>query len=208
MTGNLARLHVGILAHDQRFVLPHMVGNIHTFVPDVPEAKVVLYNGGRDSALHHGLDVEVCPYSKPLPYGKLEMLALDVMKWLYEERRKYDFLVTLDSDMLFIKPGFPDYLKVVMANSAYMGVRFQEVLPRTTWSTGKGFRSKWKRVWQPVFQTTNPFAAYNPGQVFRKEYVDKLMNREVQPDHCSRGEMECTRFGGNDLSDHGSCTSL
>ena len=46
------------------------------------------------------LPVDLCPYSKPLQHGKLSEFHYGIMRMLEEENANYDFLVTLDSDML------------------------------------------------------------------------------------------------------------
>src|SRR5690348_1069416 len=99
----MSRLCLAILAHNNRPCLDDFLLNIRAFVPS---AEVVLFNGGRDHSLFDGLDLEICPYSHPLEYGRGGGTApfhFQIMRWLHEEQRDYEFLITLDSDMLFIK---------------------------------------------------------------------------------------------------------
>jgi hypothetical protein len=62
-----------------------------------------------------------------------------------------------------------------MADSAYMAVDFREIPPWTDWTPGRRYHYKWRQIWQPIFGTQNPYGCFNPGQVFRTEYVDRLM---------------------------------
>ena len=92
------------------------------------EIEWVSFNGGNNKIFAANLGVDHCPYSKPLKFGKLAKFHYGVMKMLEEERYVYDFLVTLDSDMLMIKPGFSEFLDQTMVESAYMGANFQKII--------------------------------------------------------------------------------
>jgi hypothetical protein len=168
----LSRLCFAILAHNQPACLEDLIYNLRAFAPG---SDVVLFNGGRDPHLGNGLGVDVCPFSRPLRYEKLADFQLDTMRWLTAEQRPYEFLVTVDSDMLLIKRGLPDYLEATMGESAYMAVGFGEIPPSTTWLTGRRFHYKWASVWQPLLGTRYPYGCFNPGQVFRRHYVESLM---------------------------------
>lgn len=169
----MAKVVFAVLAHHKRACLEDLVLNLRVFAP---ESDIVLFNGGKDPQLAEGLDIAVCPYSRPMRYDRLGRVQLDTMRWLYEEGRAFDFLVTLDSDMLLIKPGFEQYLSAHMANSAYMAVLFREIPPWTNWKTGRRFHTKWERIWQPIFGTNYPYGCFNPAQVFRYDYVERLMS--------------------------------
>jgi hypothetical protein len=168
----MARLLFALLAHNQRPCLDDLLLNLRDFAPG---ADVVLFNGGKDTHLADGLDIDICPFSRPLRYEGLAGYHLDVMRWLYEERRPFDFLVTLDSDMLLVKPGLEAYLEATMAESSYMATEFSEIPPSTTWRPGRRFHYKWSSIWQPLFGTENPFGCFNPGQAFGRQYVERLM---------------------------------
>jgi hypothetical protein len=80
-----------------------------------------------------------------------------------------------------------------MADSNYMAVEFNEIPPDTTWKPGRRFHLKWPTIWQPIFGTRNPFGCFNPGQVFGRQYVERLMQfpkleelrRRVERSHLS-----------------------
>src|SRR5688572_28676654 len=130
---HMVKICFAILAHAKRPCLEDMILNLRTFSPS---CDVVVFNGGADRHLTAGLDVEVCPYSERLKWSKLQQFQFGIMRWLHEQRRAFDFLVTLDGDMLLIKPGFERYLETTMANNAYMAVNFMETLPDTDWNVG------------------------------------------------------------------------
>jgi hypothetical protein len=168
----MAEICFAILAHNQRACLEDLVLNLRQFAP---RSDVVLYNGGRDSSLADGLDLDVCPLSHPLRYEGLAEFHLDVIRWVFEEHRRFDFLITLDSDMLLIKPGIENYLEQTMQASNYMAVEFSEIPPDTTWTSGRRFHVKWSTIWQPIFGLRYPYGCFNPGQVFGRTYIERLM---------------------------------
>ena len=168
----MGKICFGLLAHNEPDCLADLVDNIRVFAPG---ADIVLFNGGRDAHLADGLGIEVCPYSQPLGYERVAYYHYALMRWLNEERRDYDFLVTLDSDVLLIKPGLGDYLDRTMAHAGYMSVLFREIDLVDPWIPGRMFHSKWERVWQPIFGTRYPYGCFNPGQTFRREYAERLL---------------------------------
>ena len=136
----------------------------------------MLFNGGMDKALAENLAVDLCPYSKPLKHGKLAYFHYGVMKMLEDEQFKYDFLVTLDSDMLMIKSGFSEFLDHIMADSKYMGTNFHKITKQTDWIIGRRFLYKWPKKFKHFFEIDSPYGSFNPGQVFRWEYVRDFVN--------------------------------
>jgi hypothetical protein len=168
----MPKLCLAILAHNNPACLADFLDNVRAFAP---AADVVLFNGGRDPDLARGLDVEICPYSRPLGYERVAPFHYEIMRWLHEQRRRYDILVTLDADMLLIKPGLETYLEQRLGESAYMAVLFRNVPPDTRWVTGRRFHLKWRNLWQPIFGTDIPYGCFNPGQTFRREYAERLL---------------------------------
>lgn len=168
----MGRICFGLLAHNKPDCLQDLVSNIRAFAPG---SDIILFNGGKDPHLADGLAIEVCPYSRPLEYERVARYHFELMRWLHEEQRDYEYLVTLDSDVLLIKPGLAAYLDKAMADSAYMSVLFREIDPLDPWVPGRVFHYKWERIWQPIFGTRYPWGCFNPGQVFRRAYADRLM---------------------------------
>jgi hypothetical protein len=168
-----SELCLAILAHNKPECLSDLLENLRALCP---EADVVLFNGGRQPLLPDGLSADdVCPYSEPLSWARNYFFQISTMRWLYQRGRRAEFLVTLDSDMLLIKPGLLEFLQRTMSGSAYMAVSFEEIPERTPWIVGRRFHYLWRPVWQPIFGIRLPFGCFNPGQVFRWEYVERLM---------------------------------
>ncbi|MBC7374657.1 MAG: hypothetical protein H7323_11775 [Frankiales bacterium] len=164
-------LVLAVLAHADRPCLQDQLANLRAFAPD---ARVVVFNGGTDRELTAGLDVATCPYSRPLTHHRVGSFHGLVMQWLVEQRWDADVLVTLDSDMLLLKPGLGDHAAATMAATGrgYLGAHFGEVLPDTAWRPGRRFHRKWAGQWQELFGLPHPYRAFNPGQAFSGAYVE------------------------------------
>lgn len=108
-----------ILAHNRREVVFDLLDNIRCYCPN---SSVVLYNGGDDPELCKGLGYPVCPTSRKLDYGVTAIYMLEVMEWLEDIDYSYDILINLDSDVLFAREGFEQYILNEMNDKDYMGV--------------------------------------------------------------------------------------
>lgn len=161
-------LVLAVLAHDRRDCLKDLLDNLQSFAP---QARVVLFNGGPDSGLTRGLSARTCPYSRPLSHHRVGAFHGLVMQWLAEEDLVGDRLVTLDSDVLLLKPGLDAFLDRTMTRG-YMGAHLAEVLPDTPWRPGRRFHRKWSGPWQELFGLPHPWRVFNPGQVFARTYVE------------------------------------
>lgn len=168
----MSQIVYAILAHNNRECLKDLVESIQVFSTG---SRIILFNGGGDVSFYEGMDIEVCPYSKPLKHGKLASFHYSIMKMLTEEKTDYEYLVTLDCDMLLIKEGFADFLRENMRSSLYMGVNFQKIEKGTEWLIGRRFLYKWKSKFQAYYSIKEPYGSFNPCQVFRREYVDRFV---------------------------------
>ncbi|MDQ1912298.1 hypothetical protein RAC89_18065 [Paenibacillus sp. GD4] len=167
-----------ILAHENELALTHQIINLRFYHPD---AEIVLYNGGVNKRFGQKLGIPVCPYSKPLKYDFLGMFLVDVAKWLHETNTEYEYLVSLDHDILFIKHGFHSFLDETMEGFDCMG--WGLTISRNPSEYGKvskkGITRMWRewRRWQPLFGTDKVIWYFNPGQVYRKSMVTKILAR-------------------------------
>jgi glycosyltransferase involved in cell wall biosynthesis len=164
-----------ILAHDNEEVLVNQVANIKKFNPG---SMVVLYNGGHDSNFGKQANVPVCPASQPLSKGRLGRFFLDIMTWLEETGIHYDFLVNLDSDVMFVQPGFETFLHRVMQGYDCMGINMgvqhsPGEVPH--WYPGQTMWEEWD-WWQPFFQTDYFCGTLNSMQVYRRHIVARIVS--------------------------------
>ncbi|HEV7650259.1 MAG TPA: hypothetical protein VGP26_19095 [Actinophytocola sp.] len=165
------RICFAILAHNDLPGLADMVANLRAAAPG---EDVVVYNGGAGFD-PGGLDVDVCPTSRPLRYSGTARFHAEVMAWLAGRAHLPEYVVTLEPDMMLARRGFADFLDRTMGDAGYLGTRFHQVRPGW-WDNPIGRRARWKWAegWQELIGTPGPYHSFNPGQVFRREYVEKL----------------------------------
>ena len=163
-----------ILAHENEEVLINQINNIKHYNPG---CKVVLYNGGVDSTFGLKSNIPICPKSRPLKKGKLGRFFLDIMTWLEETNEDYDYLVNLDSDVMFIKRGYEDYLNEHMQGYDCMGINMgiqHSPTDAPHWLPGMNMWGEWA-IWQPFFGTDYFCGSLNSMQVYRKGIVAKML---------------------------------
>lgn len=163
-----------ILAHDKEHVLESQIHNIKYYNPG---CEVVVFNGGSNKKFAKRLGVPICPYSRPLVYGNLAPFLYLVMKWLKEEGIEFDYLVNLDSDMIFINHDFELYLQTYMKGYDAMG---GHMIILNTPHDAPGLQptdDMWREweYWQPFFNTDYFVRYINPGQVYTKEIGEKIL---------------------------------
>lgn len=162
------------MAHENEEVLINQIKNIKYYNPG---CKVILYNGGVDSTFGLKSNIPICPKSRPLKKEKLGRFFLDIMIWLEETKEDYDYLVNLDSDVMFIKRGYEEYLKQHMQGYDCMGInmgiqRSPDDAPH--WIPGMNMWSEWE-IWQPFFETDYFCGSLNSMQVYRKRIVESML---------------------------------
>jgi hypothetical protein len=163
-----------ILAHDYEDVLVNQIENLNKHNPG---CKIVVYNGGTNKKFAQQLNVPICPKSRPLQKGKLGRFFMDTMSWLEEIGEEYDFLVNLDSDVMFIRPGYEENMMKWMQGYDCMGINMgiqksPEEVPH--WYPGQTMWKEW-RQWQPFFKTDYFCGSLNSMQVYRRDIISRIM---------------------------------
>lgn len=161
----------GLLAHSEPKCVADLIDSVHHYAPD---SSILLFNGGLDDALGKHLGIETCRYSRPVRWGKgLQHFLLGVMRQLREDQWEYDYLVTLDSDMLLIQKGLASRLVELMRDADYMAAFYRAYPKGDDWLWGQRMYLQW-RQWGPLLGPPPVRACYNPGQVLSHEYVEAL----------------------------------
>lgn len=159
-----------VLAHAHPLALADQVEGLRLLAPD---ARVAVFNGGRDDDLTRHLDVETCPVSRPLRHGYLAPFHAAVLDWL--EADPPDHVVTLDSDALLVRSGLNGLLEAAAADGCgYLGAHLAPFDKHTPWRPGRRFHPSWLSTWQPVLGIPRPYRCFNPVQVFSAEYVRRF----------------------------------
>lgn len=161
-----------VLVHNKKDVVNDLLDNIKFFCPN---SSVVLYNGGDDPSLCNDLGVLICPTSRKLQYGVTAIYLLETMKWLEDLNLKYDYLINLDSDALFIRDGYEKFITDQMVNKDYMGVETKPLEPNNY--CGIQLKKEFS-IWEPLFRTRHLYESFNVGQVFSRRLVKSFLTSE------------------------------
>ncbi|SEC69956.1 hypothetical protein [Paenibacillus sp. GP183] len=168
------RVIFALLGRKDEHVLASQIENIRKFNP---EAGIVLYNGGEIIDFAKNLNVAICPYGRQLAGGHLAPFLWDVMKWLEENKVKYEYLVNLDDEMLFVKLGFESYLDETMQGFDCTGWDMQSNYNPTDADTmnKKSMWDEWAQ-WTPLFKIDHFVRYFNPIQVYRHDIVKGMLS--------------------------------
>jgi hypothetical protein len=174
----MATLLMPILAHGDQNSLRDLVENVRHFCPG---ARLLLYNSGADPRLGEGLDLETFPAPRRLLYAKVTPFFLDLFAWAAREGSPFDYLINLETDMLFIRPGFDRFLAGAMAESDYMSPGFRRYTAKTSkWRPIRSLRPE-LRDWYSLFGFAYTHRGFSPGQVFSRAYVETLVAHPAFP---------------------------
>lgn len=168
------RLFILLLAHENEHVLKAQIDNIKFFNPDV---GIILYNGGENKNFAVDLNVPICPYSQRIHWAASARVLWDVMRWLQDTKVDYEYLVSFDHDMLFVKHGFEQFLDSSMKELDCMGWQLLKGSDIPKYPDPRVAESLWREwhIWQPIFEINNFLRVFNPGQVYRKEIITKML---------------------------------
>lgn len=167
-----------LLAHKDEKALQQQIRNIRKYNPK--DAMIVFYNGGPDH--NFGKDickkekVMYCPLSRPLVQRKSGRFFYDVMKWLEEAKVKYEYLVYMEYDIMFINPGFKSLLEKQMKDHDVMVKMIeQENSPReASWAPAKAMWKDWDQ-WKLLFQQNHFHRTSSPMSVYRYSLIRRML---------------------------------
>lgn len=168
-----------VLVHDSPEILKEMVDNLHHFCPTM---DVVLYNAGDDPALGLELNTRHVQPSRRLYYARIIHFFFDLFEWLREHDMPYDYVTNLDSDVMFIRHGFEEYLLALMDGYDYLAQNFSRHTPSN--SKWRPFRSLKPELenWYKLLGFSYTNQAFNPGQTFSRQYINRLLSHELFPE--------------------------
>lgn len=167
----MKKICFAVLVHEKRDVVEDLLHNITKFCPN---SSVVLFNGGPDSNLLMNFNYPICPYSKPLKYLKSQVFfMLETMKWLSEINFEFDYLINLDSDVLFAKHGFEEFLLKEMSGKDFLGIDAQ-FAPYSWNFPSQTMKKEWHR-WKPIYEMDDFYWCFNNAQVYSKKLVKQII---------------------------------
>jgi hypothetical protein len=182
----------GILVHNNRELVKELIENVRFFCPN---SFIVLYNGGDDPNLCNDLGVPVCPSSRKLERGFTTIYFLETMEWLEEQNVKYEYFINIDSDAVFFRKGYEDFIEEQMINTDYMAVDLR--IPEDYWILGYQLRKEIHR-WKQLFNVDPFLGIFNVGQVFRKSFVKALLEPE-RKEVIKKALNETSSFGNDEF---------
>jgi hypothetical protein len=187
-----SKICFAILVHKDRELVKQLIDNVRYYCPN---STIVLYNGGNDSTLCEGLGVPVCPYSHKLERGWTTIYFMEVMEWLEELGIEYEYFINIDSDALFIKKGYEDFIQTQMKDTDYMGVMLR--VPEEDWYIGNELK-KDKNRWKALFNLNPYYGVFNVGQVISRQVVKALLDPE-RKQKLKNALIETISFGTDEI---------
>lgn len=161
-----------ILAHDDRASLEESVGNARAFCPG---ARLLLYNSGADPKLGAGLPVEHFPSPRRQLYAQITPFFLDLFEWAVESGDRFDAIVNLETDLLFIRRGFEAFVDRCLAGADYVVPNLiRQRRLDAYWRPLRSLRPEFER-WFELFGFRYFHAGFSPAQLFSRRYVHELV---------------------------------
>jgi hypothetical protein len=167
-----SKICFSILVHDDKELVKQLIENVRYHCPN---SAIVLYNGGNEPTLCDGLGVPVYPSSRKLNRGWTTIYFLETMEWLEEMGIDYEYYINLDSDVLFFRKGYEEFIQSEMKDTDYMAVNLRT--PEPNWFVGRELR-KDIHSWGKLFNVNNFLGIFNVGQIISRPLVKELLEPE------------------------------
>ncbi|MFC0559387.1 glycosyltransferase family 2 protein [Halalkalibacter alkalisediminis] len=181
-----------LLVHKDRDLIKQLIDNVRYYCPN---SAIVLYNGGDDPNLCKGLGVPVCPSSRKLERGYTTIYFLETMEWIEQMGMDYDYFINVDSDALFFRKGYEEFLHEQMNETDYMAVKLR--IPEDDWYIGNELKKDIKR-WRKLFSVTPFYGVFNVGQVITRPLVKALLN-PARKEKYKKALLETSSFGSDEI---------
>jgi hypothetical protein len=166
----MKKIVFAILVHEKRDVIQDQIENIRYFCPN---ASIVFFQSGNDDNLCKGLGYPICPTSHPMKYARTYgWFFLNIMEWLEKTGYEYDYLINIDSDSLFAKKGYEEFIISEMKGFDYMSPLFS--IATDAWTPGHTMNKVWN-LWQPIFEMDHFYRCFG-SQVFSRKFVKKILS--------------------------------
>jgi hypothetical protein len=187
-----SKICFAILVHNDRDLVKQLIDNVRYYCPN---STIVLYNGGNDPALCEGLGVPVCPTSRKLERGWTTIYFMEIMEWLEELGVEYEYFINIDSDALFVKKGYEEFIQTQMKDADYMAVKLR--IPEEDWYIGEELKKDSKR-WKAIFNLKPFYGVFNVGQVISRPMVKALLDPKIKQ-NLKNALIETTSFGTDEV---------
>ena len=145
-----------------------------------PEMGVTLYDSGLGN-LGTAFGLPTVSASRPLEYAKVGNAFLDIMEW-FVENTESDAWMNLETDMVFVRPGFVHWLEAILDEADYVAPRLFAVPPRSRWRPARSLRSGGRRRLLDILDADRLCGGFSPGQVFHRRFADRLVDHARYPE--------------------------
>src|SRR5437868_1896780 len=164
-----------ILAHTDHASLEELVDNVRVFCP---RARMLLYNSGENSRLGSNLSIPRFQSPRRYGYARITPFFFDVFEWAVRSGDGFGAIVNLETDLLFIRPGYQDFVKKWLACADYLAPNLVERRSlKTRWRPMRSLRPEFKR-WFEFFGFQYWHGTFSPAQVFSRRYVKTLVEHD------------------------------
>ncbi|RXT13980.1 hypothetical protein [Ammoniphilus sp. CFH 90114] len=175
-----------LLAHEDEDALLQQVRNIKKY--NKKDTCIILYNGGTNPKFgmrtRKKEKIKICPYSRPFEPTMTGRMFYDVARWLEEEKVKYNYLVYMEYDMMFVNHGYEAMLEKAMVGYDCMWkfTKTYDHTDRDIWKPAEMLleeREYWKDILpSKIYRTSNPLQCYRRKIV--KKMLDKINNKRIE----------------------------
>lgn len=168
-----------LCAHEGEWSLRNQIQNIRKYNPR--DSFIVFYNGSKDpnfgKRVCKDMNVRYCNYSRPLTQRTSGRFFYDIMRWLEDSKVKYEYLVYMEYDIMFVNHGFRTLLhKQMKDHDVLVKMMKKETDPRKiNWDPGKAMWKDWQR-WGSFFHQNHYYRSSSPMAVFRHSIVRKMLS--------------------------------
>jgi glycosyltransferase involved in cell wall biosynthesis len=187
------------LVHENEECILDLVRNLHF---QDPFSTILLFNGGTNRKLFSNetqlkqFGAIIHPASFPVKYGYLHQFALSCMQFALDNF-KFDTLTIVDSDQLFIRSGYSEYLKQAFSSSTVgmlsprpKRLTLNDTSDPQVWPSAQAFKEYdlWKPFLQKFENGEEKFVHWTfwPSTVFSADAARdlvKLFKEDAELDH-------------------------
>lgn len=175
----MSRVLFVVVAHAHPSSLADLVANVRRYCP---ESELVLYNSGSDPDLGANLGIECVPDPRAHLYAQVTPLFFHIFEWVTGAGRRYDHLVNLETDLLFIRQGYEAFLGNAMRDAEYMTPNLVRNIARTSrWRPYRSLKPELAE-WRRFFGYDYVHGGFSPAQVFSRRFIEVLVGHPQYPE--------------------------
>jgi hypothetical protein len=167
------RICMVVLDHRNDEYLRDLIDGVRTFCP---HTDIVWYNSGHQPAApgSPAWGLPTLPTSRPLRYAKVTPFFIDLLEWAAGQ--SYDYVVNLETDMCFVRPGFERFVDDALRQADYLAAGFERAIAADlSWRPYRTLVPELPEL-LAILGVDHLNRAFSPGQVFTARYVQALVN--------------------------------